>query len=65
MITNKIFEEITIGDSASMMRTLTKRDVDVFAMMSGDMNPTHFSDEFAQMLLESQKVSGHSMWGEP
>jgi phosphate acetyltransferase len=63
MITNKIFEEITIGDSASMMRTLTKRDVDVFAMMSGDMNPTHFSDEFAQMLLESQKVSGHSMWG--
>jgi phosphate acetyltransferase len=63
MITNKTFDEINIGDSASMTRTLTKRDVDVFAMMSGDMNPTHFSDEFAQMLLESQKVSGHSMWG--
>jgi len=63
MITNKTFNEIAIGDEASMSRTLTKRDVDMFAMMSGDMNPTHFSDEFAKMLMESQKVSGHSMWG--
>jgi phosphate acetyltransferase len=31
--------------------------------MSGDMNPTHFSDEYAQMLLERHKVVGHSMWG--
>lgn len=63
MITNKTFDEIAIGDEASISRTLTKRDVDMFAMISGDMNPTHFSDEFARMLMESQKVSGHSMWG--
>jgi len=63
MITNKIFDEIAIGDKASMSRMLTKRDVDMFAMMSGDVNPTHFSDEFAKMLMETQKVSGHSMWG--
>jgi phosphate acetyltransferase len=63
MITNKTFEEINIGDTAQLSRTLTKRDVDMFAMISGDMNPTHFSDEFALMLMESQKVSGHSMWG--
>jgi phosphate acetyltransferase len=63
MITNKTFDEIHIGDKAELSRTLTKRDVDMFAMISGDMNPTHFSDEFAKMLMESQKVSGHSMWG--
>ena len=63
MITNKTFDEIAIGDTASLCRTLTKQDVDMFAMISGDMNPTHFSDEFARLLLESQKVSGHSMWG--
>jgi phosphate acetyltransferase len=63
MITNKLFEEINVGDTASMERTLTKRDVDMFAVISGDMNPTHLSDEYAQMLLERQKVSGHSMWG--
>ena len=63
MITNKTYAEINIGDSASLQRTLTKRDVDMFAVISGDMNPTHLSDEYAQMLLERQKVSGHAMWG--
>ncbi len=63
MITNKLFDEINIGDSASMVRTLNKRDVDMFAVISGDMNPTHLSDEYALMLLERQKVAGHSMWG--
>ncbi len=63
MITNKTFDEIQIGDTASLERTLTKRDVDMFAVISGDMNPTHLSDEYAQMLLEREKVSGHSMWG--
>lgn len=63
MITNKLFDEIQIGDTATMQRTLTKRDVDMFAVISGDMNPTHLSDEYAQMLLERQKVAGHSMWG--
>ena len=63
MITNKTFDEINIGDTASLERTLTKNDVDVFALLTGDMNPTHFSDEYAQMLLENQKISGHAMWG--
>lgn len=63
MITNKLFDEIRIGDSATMVRTLTKRDLDMFAVISGDMNPTHLSDEYAQLLLEREKASGHSMWG--
>ena len=63
MIANKMFDEIEIGDTASMERILTKRDVDMFAVISGDMNPTHLSDEYARMLLERQKVAGHSMWG--
>ncbi len=63
MITNKLYDEIAIGDTATMERTLTKRDVDMFAVISGDMNPTHLSDEYAQMLLQRDKVAGHSMWG--
>lgn len=62
VITNKTFDEIHLGDSVSLQRTLTKRDVDMFAVISGDMNPTHLSDEYARMLLEREKVSGHSMW---
>ncbi len=63
MITNKTYDEISVGDSASMVRTLTKKDIDIFGVLSGDLNPTHFSDTYAEMLLERQKVVGHSMWG--
>jgi phosphate acetyltransferase len=63
MITNRLFHEIQLGDTASMQRTLTKQDIDIFGLLSGDMNPTHFSDDYAQMLLERGRVVGHSMWG--
>ncbi len=63
MITNKSFEEIQLGDAARMQRTLTKQDIELFGWLSGDMNPTHFSDEYARMLLERSKLVGHSMWG--
>ncbi len=63
MITNKTFDEIQIGDTAAVQRTLTKQDIDGFAVLSGDMNPTHFSDEYAKMLLDRHKMVGHSMWG--
>ena len=36
-IENKTFEEIKIGDSAELTRTLTARDIDIFAIMSGDV----------------------------
>ncbi len=63
LLTNKTFDEIVIGDTASLQRTLTKRDVDMFAAMSGDMNPTHLNDDYAKLLLDKQKISGHAMWG--
>ncbi len=63
MIANKTFDEINVGDSARMERALTKQDIDLFGMLSGDMNPSHFSDEYAKMLLDRHKVVGHSMWG--
>jgi phosphate acetyltransferase len=63
VITNRTFDEIEIGATATMERTLTKQDIDIFGLLCGDMNPTHFSDEYAEMLLERRKVVGHSMWG--
>jgi phosphate acetyltransferase len=63
MISNKTFEEIQVGDSASLERTLTKQDIDLFGFLSGDMNPTHFSDTYARMLLDRHELIGHSLWG--
>ncbi len=59
---NRTFDEISVGEGASMTRTLTKKDIDLFAILSGDVNPTHFSDEYGIKMLKNQRLSGHSMW---
>lgn len=63
MIENKTFAEIKVGDSATLTRTLTREDTELFAVISGDYNPTHLNDEWAAKLLKTQKISGHGMWG--
>lgn len=61
-ITNKTFDEINIGDTAQLIRTLTKKDIELFAIMSGDINPAHVDDEFAQS-DHFHKIIAHGMWG--
>lgn len=48
MIENRTFDEIKIGDTASLVRTLSKKDIDLFAVMSGDVNPDHVDEEYAR-----------------
>ncbi len=59
---NRTFDEIQIGDSASLTRTLTEKDIQVFAIMSGDINPAHVDIEYAQSDM-FHKIIGHGMWG--
>jgi acyl dehydratase len=47
-IENRTFDEIKIGDRASLTRTLTKADIELFAVMSGDVNPAHLDEEYAR-----------------
>ena len=61
IIENRTFDEMKIGDSATACRTLTKDDIALFALMSGDRNPTHFHDEFAAKVGLDQ-VAAHGMW---
>lgn len=58
---NRTFDEIQIGDSASLTRTLTEKDIQVFAIMSGDINPAHVDVEYAQSDM-FHKIIGHGMW---
>jgi predicted deacylase len=36
-IENRTFDEIKPGDTASLVRTLTHKDIELFAVMSGDI----------------------------
>jgi phosphotransacetylase/acyl dehydratase len=62
MIENRTFDEIKIGDTASLVRTLSKKDIDLFAVMSGDVNPANVDEEYARSDL-FHKIVAHGMWG--
>jgi phosphate acetyltransferase len=47
MIENRTFDEIAVGDSASLSRTVTQRDIELFALASGDVNPAHMDPAYA------------------
>jgi phosphate acetyltransferase/phosphate butyryltransferase len=61
-IENKIFDEIKIGDSAEIVRTLTWNDIELFATVSGDVNPAHVDKTFADNNY-FHKIIVHGMWG--
>lgn len=43
----KTFADFHVGDRAVVSRTVTERDIDVFADLSGDRNPLHVDPDFA------------------
>src|SRR5512135_3216292 len=62
IIENRTFDEIKVGDTASLMRTLSKEDIELFAVMSGDINPAHVDEEYARSDMFHHIVA-HGMWG--
>lgn len=58
---NVTFDELALGQKASLSRTLTQDDISLFAAMSGDVNPAHLDPVFAKSEL-FQGVVGHGMW---
>jgi phosphotransacetylase/acyl dehydratase len=62
MIENRTFDEIKVGDTASLVRTLSKEDIELFAVMSGDVNPAHVDEEYARSDM-FHKIIAHGMWG--
>jgi len=62
LIENRTFDEIEVGESAVLERTLSWRDIELFAVMSGDVNPAHVDEEYAQT-DRFHAIVAHGMWG--
>jgi phosphate acetyltransferase len=60
MIENRTFDEIALGDSASLSRTVTRQDVELFAIISGDVNPAHMDQAYAGVDM-FQKIIAQGM----
>ena len=59
---NITYDELSVGQSARLLRTLTQADIQAFAAVSGDTNPAHLNAEYANDTL-FHGVIAHGMWG--
>mgnify|MGYP006271440703 FL=1 len=55
------FEDLDLGQCASLMRTVMEVDVVGFAQVSGDNNPIHLSDDYAASTKFGQRIA-HGMF---
>ncbi|HHF0526626.1 TPA: bifunctional enoyl-CoA hydratase/phosphate acetyltransferase [Legionella anisa] len=58
---NVTFNELEVGRQASLSKTLTQDDINLFAAMSGDVNPAHVDPVFAKSTI-FHGIVGHGMW---
>ncbi|WP_263772256.1 bifunctional enoyl-CoA hydratase/phosphate acetyltransferase [Propionivibrio soli] len=58
---SRTFDEINIGESATLTRTLGAEDIQLFAIMSGDINPAIVDHEYATSGMFKEVVA-HGMW---
>lgn len=55
------FEDLALGQRASLMRTIMDDDLHLFAAVSGDTNPIHISEAFAAATPFGQRIA-HGMF---
>ncbi|GLK69253.1 bifunctional enoyl-CoA hydratase/phosphate acetyltransferase [Hansschlegelia plantiphila] len=58
---NRTFDELVVGEAASLVRIVGRDDIDLFAAVSGDVNPAHLDAAFAATDLFGHIVA-HGMW---
>jgi acyl dehydratase len=61
-IENRTFDELAIGETASLSHTVTQRDIDLFATVTGDVNPAHVDPAYAETDIFHHVII-QGMWG--
>jgi len=59
-LSNYTFDEISIGQTASYTRQVGEQDIQLFAAVSGDVNPVHLDAEFAATTAFKERIA-HGM----
>ena len=60
-VVNKTYDEIQVGDSDSLTRTLMPEDVKLFAILTGCFNPSATDSRYAESGM-FREVMAHGMW---
>lgn len=59
----KSFEEIEIGEKASVTKTISETDVYLYAGISGDFNPLHVDEEYAKTTEFGKRIAHGGLAG--
>jgi 3-hydroxybutyryl-CoA dehydratase len=54
------FEDLSVGQEASLSRTVTEADIAAFAEVSGDKNPVHLDAQYAAGTMFKERIA-HGM----
>jgi 3-hydroxybutyryl-CoA dehydratase len=60
MVQDIPFSEINIGAKASITKTVTETDLNLFAQITGDVNPVHLDEEYARKTVFKTRIA-HGM----
>jgi len=62
----KSIDELKVGDSAQISKTITEGDIELFAKATGDFNPVHLDQAYAGKTmfkcLKEELPMGSSLW---
>jgi phosphotransacetylase/acyl dehydratase len=61
-IENRPFDELTVGETASLTHIVAQRDIDLFAAVTGDVNPAHVDPAYAAADMFHHIIM-HGLWG--
>lgn len=53
----KYFEDLEVGQEASMSRIVTEADIVAYAALSGDYNPVHLDAEYAAKTIFRERIA--------
>jgi len=53
-------DELSLGDFAEFVKTVTETDIYLFAGITGDLNPAHINEEYAKTTFFNTRIS-HGM----
>ncbi len=57
MTQGKSIEELKIGDSAQISKTISEADIELFAKATGDFNPVHLDAAYAEKTMFKGRIA--------
>jgi 3-hydroxybutyryl-CoA dehydratase len=57
MTQGKSIHELNIGDSAELSKTVTAEDIELFAKATGDFNPVHLDEAYAEKTIFKGRIA--------